>query len=67
MDARQKTAIGAVLDTLAGVGIALSIVFGWTSIDRPWGFLLGFLLGLASGLGTVLVISGLLGMRKGRS
>jgi hypothetical protein len=64
MNARQKTALGSALASIAGAGIALSAIFDWTSLTRPWGFLLGFALGLASGLGVALAIGGLLELRR---
>lgn len=64
MNARQKTSLGSGLSAIAGAGIALSAIFGWTSLARPWGFLLGFVLGVAAGLGVALAIAGLLESRR---
>jgi hypothetical protein len=64
MKTRQKIALGSVLASMGAAGIALSSLLGWASLDRPWGFLLGFLLGMAAGAGTVLVIAGLLEIRR---
>ena len=66
MDARMKTSLGSALSAIAGAGIVLSAIFGWTSLIRPWGFLLGFVLGVASGLGVALAILGLLEIRRSR-
>ena len=63
MDARQKTSIGSALAAMAGAGITLTAILGWTSLGRPWGFLLGFLLGFAAGAGAALAIAGLLELR----
>ena len=38
MDSRRKTSLGAALASISGAGIALSAIFGWTSLARPWGF-----------------------------
>jgi hypothetical protein len=64
MDARQKTSLGSALATVGGAGIALSAILGWTSLVRPWGFLLGFVLGVAAGAGAALAIAGLLEYRR---
>jgi hypothetical protein len=64
MNARQRTALGSALASIGGAGIALSAIFDWTSLTRPWGFLLGFTWGLASGLGVALAVAGLLEMRR---
>ena len=60
MNTQQKISFGSVLTSFAGAAIVLSSILDWVALDRPWGFLLGFLLGLAAGVGVVLVISGLL-------
>jgi hypothetical protein len=57
-------ALGSALVLISVTGLALAIVFGWTSLARPWGFLLGFGTGICAGLGSTLVISGLLKHRK---
>ncbi len=44
--------------------MALSAILGWTSLVRPWGFLLGFVLGVAAGAGAALAIAGLLESRR---
>ena len=49
MNTRQKISFGSALASIAGTGIALSAVLGWTSLQRPWGFLWGLLLGAADG------------------
>jgi len=59
MNTMKKISFGAALASIAGTGIALSAVLGWTSLQRPWGFLLGLLLGVAAGVGVVLAVAGL--------
>ena len=51
MNTRKKISLGAALASIAGMGITLSAILGWTSLTRPWGFLLGLLFGIATGAG----------------
>ncbi len=51
---------------MAGAGITLTAIFGWASLVRPWGFLLGFVLGVAAGTGPALAIAGLLEIRRSK-
>ena len=66
MNTRQKISFGSALASIAGTGIALSAVLGWTSLQRPWGFLLGLLLGIAAGVGVALAIAGLFENRRSK-
>ncbi len=66
MNPQQKISLGAALASLAGTGIALSSIFGWISLVRPWGFLIGFVFGIAAGAGVVLAIAGLLEHRRSK-
>jgi len=66
MNTQQKISIGSALASISGTGIALSAIFGWSSLDRPWGFLVGFVLGVAAGAGVVLAITGLLEHRRSK-
>lgn len=63
MNTQNKISLGSVLAVIGGVGIAISAIFGWTSLVRPWSFLLGFVLGVAAGVGVVLAIAGLIERR----
>ena len=64
MKPQAKIALGGALAALAGAGIALSSILGWMSLSRPWGFFLGFILGISAGIGVALVIFGLLECRR---
>ena len=64
MKIQQKIALGSVLATTAGAGIILSVILEWTALIRPWGFLLGFFLCIAAGIGVVLTIAGLMAVNK---
>ena len=65
MKNRTQLAVGAVLATAGGLGIVLSLILDWTSLERPWSFLVGFVFGLAAGVGTALAVVGLCVHRKG--
>jgi hypothetical protein len=54
-----KMALGAVLATFGGASVVLFPLLGWSSIGRPWSFLLGFVVGIASGAGAALALFGL--------
>jgi hypothetical protein len=62
---QAKISIGSVLASIGALGIVLSPLLGWTAAPRPWGFLLGFVVGVLSGLGVTLVVSGLIERRRG--
>ncbi len=66
MNAQQRISLGSALATLAGTGITLLAIFGWTSLGQPWSFLVGFVLGVAAGVGVVLAIAGLLECRQSK-
>ena len=59
MKNRTQLAMGTVLATAGGLGIVLSLILDWTSLERPWSFLVGFGFGLAAGVGTALAVAGL--------
>lgn len=60
MTSQKKLGIGAALAAIAGAGIAISLILDWTSLARPWGFILGFVFGVAAGTGVVLTVAGML-------
>jgi hypothetical protein len=51
---------------MAGARITPTAIFGWASLVRPWGFLRGFVLGVAAGTGAALAIAGLLELRRSK-
>jgi len=63
---KRRLGIGAVLAGCGALGIVLGPVMGLTDLVYPWSFLAGFATGIVSGLGAVLGISGLLGLRCAR-
>jgi len=65
VDSQQKLGFGSVLAVIGAFGIVAGPLFGWSSIDRPWSFLLGFLFGVMAGIGVALGISGLIDRRSG--
>lgn len=66
VDPQRRMALGSALAGIAGAGIALSAIFGWSGTPQPWGFLLGLVLGILVGLGATLAVSGLIECRRGR-
>ena len=65
-DAQKRMAIGSALASIAALGIVLSAILGWSGAARPWGFLLGLVLGILVGLGATLAVSGLVEYRRDR-
>ena len=63
MTSSSKLGLGAVLAVVGGAGIVLGLILGVGDLGRPWSFLLGFVLGITSGIGVALSISGLLDRR----
>ena len=60
MKTQQKLIIGGALATLGG----LAAIFGpGLGVDRPWSFVVGFLVGVVTGLGATLAVVGLLERR----
>jgi len=48
----------------SGAAVVLSLILGWSAAPRPWGFVLGFIQGIALGLGAVLALVGIIAGRK---
>jgi F0F1-type ATP synthase assembly protein I len=62
--ARTRMAAGSALAGVSGAGIVLSAILGWFGAPRPWGFVLGLVLGLCAGLGVTLAVAGMIGYRR---
>lgn len=60
-----KLGLGAALATLGALSIVLSLLLGWPEAARPWAFLLGFIIGVVTGLGATLSVAGLIERRRG--
>jgi hypothetical protein len=60
MKTQTKIGLGSFLATLGALGMVLSLLLGWAAAQRPWGFLLGFAVGLSAGLGTALSLAGMI-------
>jgi predicted ABC-type sugar transport system permease subunit len=63
IDKNTKLGLGSLLGVIGAIGIILGPLMGWSQIASPWDFLLGFLFGVSAGLGTALVVGGLLEKR----
>jgi NhaP-type Na+/H+ or K+/H+ antiporter len=66
MKSEYKMSIGAVLATFGALGIVLSLLLP-IDLGRPLDFLLGFAVGVCSGLGAVLSLNGLMERRRRES
>ena len=66
MNPQTKTGLGAPLAVLGGIGIIVGPYLGATALGRPWSFLVGFALGVVTGIGTALCVAGLLEIRRSR-
>jgi hypothetical protein len=55
----QKLSLGAILSILGSGVIVLSLTLGWSSLPRPWGFIIGFAAGVTGGTGVPLAVCGL--------
>jgi len=65
MNTRQKIALGSFLTLGSTAAVVASLIMRWSTMPRPWGFLLGFVQGIALGMGAVLVLAGRIARRKG--
>ena len=64
MSTQTKIALGSVLSTLGALVIVLSLLLRWTTVSSPWDFLLAFVVGVISGFGATLAITGLIERRR---
>lgn len=62
---RKRMGAGSALATVSAAGIVLSAIFGWFGAPRPWGVLLGVVLGFMAGLGVTLAVTGMIQHRRG--
>jgi hypothetical protein len=63
---RTKLAVGSVLAILGGIGMAIGPFLGATELGRPMSFLIGFMVGVVSGVGVAIAVAGLLEQRSQR-
>ena len=64
MSTQTKITLGAVLSIFGALGIVLSLLLEWTTAPTPWDFLLGFFVGVITGLGVTLALAGLIERRR---
>jgi len=65
LNSQQKLALGSLLAVIGAFGIVARPLIGWSNLDRPWSFLLGFAFGVLGGIGVTLGISALIDRRSG--
>ena len=63
MTKNNKLAIGAPLGVFGSLGIFFGSLLGLGKLASPWSFLVGFVMGIITGLGVALCIAGLLEKR----
>ena len=54
---RGRTIIGVIFLVVGILGIIFGHPLGFAGLPRPWSFLLGFALGVATGAGVVLIVA----------
>jgi hypothetical protein len=59
-----KLGIGACMAGIGALGAVLGSMLGLTELGRPWNLLLGFTVGVITGMGVALSIAGLAGLRQ---
>ncbi|MBU7014608.1 MAG: hypothetical protein HXS52_01300 [Theionarchaea archaeon] len=64
MKSEHKMSIGAVMASIGSLVLVLSLLVGPMDLGRPLDFLMGFGVGLCTGLGLVLSINGLIERRR---
>jgi hypothetical protein len=63
MDNNQKLAVGIMLATIGAFGIIVFPLLGWSQIESPWDFIVGFFFGLAAGSGVAIALYALIQKR----
>ena len=63
---KKQLAVGSMLATAGALGVLLSLLLDWTSLPRPYSFLVGLACGLMAGLGAALALHGLWLSRRAR-
>jgi hypothetical protein len=66
LDTQQKLGWGSLLAIIGAFGIVAGPPLGWSALNRPWSYLIGFLFGVLGGMGATLGISGLIDQRSER-
>jgi predicted ABC-type sugar transport system permease subunit len=61
----KRVAIGSALAATAGAAMIVPLLIGWEGLPRPWGFLLGLVVGLTGGTGVALAVCGLVQCSRG--
>lgn len=64
IDNNKKLAIGSMLATIGAFGIIVFPLFGWSQIESPWDFILGFIFGILGGFGAAITIYALIQKRS---
>jgi hypothetical protein len=64
MSTQTKIALGSVLSMLGALVIVLSLLLRWTMAPSPWDFLFAFVVGVISGFGATLAVTGLIERRR---
>jgi hypothetical protein len=65
MSAAKKLTSGAVLALLGGAGIIFGPLLGFSDLERPWSFILGFVFGVLAGIGIALSLFWLYEKKQG--
>ena len=65
MTSQSKLGWGSVMALIGVAGIILGPAIGLASLDRPWSFIVGFVVGIIGGLGVALSVAGLIEKRRG--
>jgi hypothetical protein len=66
MKARTKLGLGSPLACLGGLALVLVPLMGWTFVMGPWSFAIGLMVGITTGAGVALSITGLIEQRMER-